>query len=100
MNAFEFTADLWRHTGDAAWHFVTLPHDVADDIDEITADTRRGFGSVRVEATVGATTWRTSVFPDTTSESFLLPVKKAVRIAEDLDDGSAVVVRLVLVDIG
>ncbi len=99
MNTFEFAADLWRYTGQAAWYFVTLSHDVADDIDEITADARRGFGSVRVEVTVGGTTWNTSVFPDTKSQSFLLPVKKAVRIAEGLDEGSAVVVRLTLVDV-
>ena len=98
MNPFEFTADLWRYTGEAAWYFVTLPHDVADDIHEITGDARRGFGSVRVEVTVGSTTWRTSVFPDTKSESFVLPVKKAVRSAEGLDDGSSVSVLLTLVD--
>lgn len=98
MNPFEFTADLWRYTGEAAWYFVTLPHDVADDIDEITGDARRGFGSVRVEVTVGSTTWRTSVFPDTKSGSFVLPVKKAVRSAEGVDDGSSVSVLLTLVD--
>ncbi len=98
MSAFEFTADLWRYAGEVARYFVTLPHDVADDIDEITGDTRRGFGSVRVEVTVGSTTWRTSVFPDTRSQSFVLPVKKAVRLAERPDDGSPVAARLVLLD--
>jgi hypothetical protein len=92
----EFTAELWRHTGQAAWYFVTLPHDVADDIDEITADNRPGFGSVRVEVTVGATTWSTSLFPDTKAASFVLPVKRAVRNAEGLDDGSPVAVRIAL----
>ena len=71
VSSFEFTADLWRHRGEAAWHFVTLPHDVADDIDEITTTTRRGFGSVRVEVTVGSSTWNTSIFPDTKSESLM-----------------------------
>jgi hypothetical protein len=99
VTTFEFTADLWRYTGEAAWYFVTLPHDVADDIDAITADSRRGFGSVRVEVTLGATTWNTSVFPDAKSESFLLPVKRAVRLAEDIDEGSPVVVRLTLADL-
>ena len=98
MNTFEFTAGLWRYAGKAAWYFVTLPHDVADDIDEIAADARRGFGSVRVDVTVGGTTWNTSVFPDTKSGSFVLPVKKAVRLAEGLDDGSPVAVRLTVVD--
>ena len=98
MNAFEFTAGLWRYTGQVAWFFVTLPHEVADDIDEVTADNRRGFGSVRVEVTVGSTTWNTSIFPDTKSESFVLPVKKAVRLAEGLDEGADVAVHLTLVD--
>ncbi len=98
VNSYTFTAPLWRHTGEAAWYFVTLPHDVADDIEHRTSDTRRGFGSVRVEVTVGTTTWRTSLFPDTRSESFLLPVKRAVRVAEGLDDGSAAPVTIVLVD--
>lgn len=54
----------------------------------------RGFGSVRVEATVGGTTWRTSVFPDSRGGSYVLPVKRAVREAEDLDDGDQVTVTL------
>ncbi len=98
VRAYDFVAPLWRHTGEAAWYFVTLPHDVADEIDEITADTRRGFGSVRVEVTVGRSTWNTSVFPDTKSESFLLPVKKAIRIGEQLRAGSQARVRIALVD--
>jgi hypothetical protein len=99
VNTFEFSAELWRYTGKAAWYFVTLPHEVADDVDEITGDTRRGFGSVRVEVTVGSSTWNTSIFPDSTSESFVLPVKKTVRVAEDLDDGALVDVRLTLADV-
>jgi hypothetical protein len=65
----------------------------------MTADSRRGFGSVRVRVTVGATTWNTSIFPDTKSESYVLPVKKAVRSSEGLGDGSSVDVRLTLVEI-
>ena len=90
---FEFRAELWLHTGEAAWYFVTLPTDVADDIDEIderAAAGVRGFGSVPVRVTVGATTWDTSVFPDTTAGSFVLPVKKAVRAKEGLDEGAMV----------
>lgn len=95
---FEFDAPLWRWKGDAAWHFITLPHDVADDIEESNEPSRRGFGSVRVEVTVGATTWRTSLFPDTKAESYVLPVKRAVRDAEQLVEGDSVRVGLVLID--
>lgn len=91
---YEFVAELWQWSGDAAWHFLTLPHEVTDDIDETSDGPRAGFGSRRVEVTVGDTTWRTSVFPDTTAASYLLPVKRAVRVAERLVEGDPVEVRL------
>lgn len=81
-----FTAPLWEHDGPAAWHFVTVPVDVADEI-RLVAGEPRGFGSVRVQATIGGTAFATSVFPDAASGGFLLPVKKAVRLAEGLSDG-------------
>ncbi len=81
-----FEAPLWRWEG-GAWHFVTLPDDVSDEIADHAVSERRGFGSVRVIVTVGSTTWRTSVFPDTKSQAYVLPVKKSVRDAEDLVEG-------------
>lgn len=91
-----FTAVLREHVGPAAWHFLTLPPELADDVREFGAGARTGFGSVRVTATVGSTTWRTSVFPDATSRSYLLPVKKPVRTAEGLRAGDRVRVELVV----
>jgi hypothetical protein len=93
---WEFDAELWRYKGDSAWHFVTLPFDEADEIEERAAGATRGFGSVKVRVTVGATTWDTSLFPDSAAKSYVLPVKKAVRTAEDLADGEPVRVSLEL----
>lgn len=98
MTSYRFNAELWLHQGDAAWHFVTLPHDVSDDIEARTADERRGFGSVRVRVTVGATTWTTSVFPDKARQAYVLPVKKDVRRAEGLTSGDDVTIDLDLRD--
>jgi hypothetical protein len=96
---YEFPADIWLHTGEAAWHFLSLPEDVTDEIDDLTAGRQRGFGSVRVRVTIGSTTWSTSVFPDTKRGTFVLPVKKPVRVAEGIDVGDTVTVQLeVLVD--
>lgn len=55
---------------------------------------RRSFGSVRVAVTVRATSWRTSLFPDTKTEAYMLPVEKAVRVAEHLETGDEVRARL------
>jgi hypothetical protein len=95
---FRFDAELWLHEGEAAWHFVTVPGGVSDAIEAETAGRRRGFGSVRVRATVGKTTWTTSVFPDRGRRAFLLPVKKDVRAREGIRVGDVVPVSLELVD--
>ena len=55
---------------------------------------RAGFGSVRVQATIGQTTWATSIFPDTKSSSYLLPVKAAVRREAGIEEGDAVAARI------
>ncbi len=85
---YTFTSELWEWTGKAAWHFFSLPEDVTDEIDERHSSEAAGFGSVKVEVTIGSTTWQTSIFPDTKRGTFILPVKKAVRTAEDLSDGA------------
>jgi hypothetical protein len=95
--SWTFAADVWEHDGAAAWFFLSLPGEVADAIEVEHGDRAAGFGSVRVEVTVGATTWRTSVFPDRARETYVLPVKKAVRVAEGIDDGTRVDVTLAVV---
>jgi len=56
---------------------------------------RRGFGSVKVTVTCGKTRWDTSLFPNKDG-SWFLPIKKPVRVAEDLMDGDEVEVDLEL----
>jgi hypothetical protein len=89
----EFEADLWQHEGEGGWCFVTLPVEVADEVRDL-APAGRGFGSRRVTATVGETTWQTSLFPEKKSGSFVLPVKQQVRRANDLLPGDRVPVRI------
>jgi hypothetical protein len=88
-----FSAELWQWTGAAAWFFVTIPVDDAEDIREMVPE-RRGFGSVRVEVEIGSSRWTTSIFADSRSGSYLLPIKKAVRAGEGIDDGDTVDVTL------
>jgi hypothetical protein len=86
MTTLRFTADLWRWEAQTGWFFVTVGDAASARIREVPRPPR-GFGSVRVRATVGTTTWTTSVFPDSTRGAYVLPVKKAVRRAEGLDEG-------------
>ena len=93
---FDTEIFLWK--ADASWHFLLLPTDVAQEIDDVPLP-RRGFRSLRVDVTVGDTTWRTSVFPSKSDASYLLPVKKSVREAEGLSAGDTCTVQLTLVDV-
>lgn len=93
MEDHTFSSVLWRWEAQDAWRFVTVPADLTEEI-RVTGGPPRGFGSVRVEITVGSTTWRTSVFPDVRRGSYVLPVKRAVRDAEDLHDGDEVTATL------
>ncbi len=96
--AFEFDAALWRwEARTETWTFVSLPTDVADEVLDLAGPVERGFGSVRVEVTIGTTVWRTSIFPS--SDTYVLPVKKSVRAAEGLSIGDTVRVRIHLVDL-
>ncbi|MHA7290500.1 DUF1905 domain-containing protein [Arthrobacter sp. MDT3-24] len=95
-SSYSFRAELWRYPDESGWHFLTLPVEVADDLREEAAVFRKGFGSVRVTAEISGCTWRTSVFPDSKSGSYLLPVKKAVRDAAGISDGDEVAVRLAI----
>jgi hypothetical protein len=75
--------------------FLTLPADVGDDV-RLVSGPPRGLGSVRVEVTLGGTTWRTSVFPDK-ARGYVLPVEAAVRRSEALELDDRVTVTLALV---
>lgn len=51
---------------------------------------KRGWGSMKVRATVGDTSWETSIFPAKEMGGWLLPVKATVRKAEGLVAGDMV----------
>ena len=96
---FTFTAPLWRWTArqetadPSAWCFVTLPVEVGEEV-RLRAGEPRGFGSVPVRVEAGTSRWETSVFPDSESGSFVLPVKKAVRTAIGVEEGDQMTVTL------
>jgi len=81
--SYDFEAELWLWSAKDAWHFITLPVEHADEI-RFFAKTRNGFGSLRVTVRIGTSTWKTSIFPDSKSGSFVLPVKKDIRKVEGL----------------
>ena len=94
---YVFEAEVWEWSSKTSWFFVSLPEDEADEIEDRFGRRAAGFGSIRVEVTIGSSTWRTSLFPSNEEKTYVLPLKKAVRTAEGLGPGSVVAVELVVV---
>ena len=94
---FRFGAECWEWQARASWYFVSLPIEVADEIDAEYGHRVAGFGSIRVEVTVGGSTWQTSVFPDTGRGTLVLPLKKEVRRREGIGVGDTVDLALTVV---
>lgn len=106
MSEISFTATLWRWSSDGSpaggWYFLTVDGEAGKAISAHEAMRRlelgkgRGFGSVKVRATIGGNEWATSVFPSKGHAGYLLPVKAAVRKAEGLAEDDDVTVSLEL----
>ena len=97
------TGPLWRWTaatGTGTWHFLTLDGAAGEALSGTALMRKlegmaRGWGSLKVVATIGESRWSTSVFPSQET-GWMLPVKAAVRKAEGLVEGDAVEVVLEL----
>ncbi len=88
---------VWKWQGNAAWHFATLDPKTAKAVKQTQAGKKRiGWGSVPVVATVGQTSWKTSIFPDSKRASYLLPLKASVRKKEGFAEGDRVAISLQL----
>ena len=95
------TGPLWRWTGASGtgtWHFLTLDGEAGEALSGTALMRKlegmaRGWGSLKVVATIGESRWSTSVFPSKET-GWMLPIKAAVRKAEGLVEGDAVVVTL------
>jgi hypothetical protein len=86
---YKLRGKVWLYPGPPAgggsWHFVTLPKKQSKEIKEMFGGLlRRGWGSIPIIATVGSTSWSTSIFPDKKAAAYLLPLKSEVRKKENI----------------
>jgi len=97
---FAFTTELFELNVEPTWVMATVPDDISDEIADLVPD-RAGFGSVRVEVTLGELHWKTSLFPSAQRKAYVVPIKKAIRTSAKVDTGDTVdlSVRVVLDDL-
>lgn len=83
MKKFTVTDEVCVFNMETPWFFINIP------LTKIPAGPKRGWGSVPIIATVGKTTWRTSIFP-LKKDHYFVPLKKTVRDVEDLFKGKKI----------
>lgn len=81
---------VWLYSGSSSWHFLSVPKKLAKEIQEKHGANARGWGSLPVLATIRKTKWRTSIFPDKQSGTYLLPLKKEIREKEEILSGDMI----------
>jgi Domain of unknown function (DUF1905) len=90
----DFSGLMWFWKGPAPWHFITVPDEECADLEAASAFVTYGWGMIPVAARIGATGWKTSLFPK--DGRYIVPIKASVRKAEELEIGDSVTVRLTI----
>lgn len=84
-NRFRMRSEVWLYPGIAGWHFISLPKKQSQEIKKSFGAVARGWGSLPVLVTVGKSEWKTSIFPDKKSGTYLLPLKSGIRKKERIN---------------
>ena len=88
----QFSGEMWFRRGPAPWHFVSVPEQDCGALEAASAVVSYGWGMIPVAARIGATGWKTSLWPK--DGGYIVPVKTWVRKAEGLEIGDVVAVHL------
>lgn len=83
-------AKVWLYPGMAGWHFITLSKALVSKLEKGYKKPKRGWGSIPVVITIGTSTWKTSMFPDKKSGSYVIPIKAQVRKKESIEAGDTI----------
>jgi hypothetical protein len=88
----DFTAELFEWRGPAPFYWLTVPGDESELIRAEAAQASYGWGAVPVRVRIGGTEWETSLLPK--DGGYVLPVKAAVRRAEQVGEGDTLAVAM------
>ena len=88
----EFSGEIWFWKGPSPFHFVTVPEDFCDALDATAGLVSSGWGMIPVRVRIGDTDWKTALWPK--DGRYIVPLKQAVRRAEQLEVGATPTIRL------
>jgi len=84
---FDFDATLWKAGGNSGWHFVSLPIALSQEIRQLFQKEEEGWGRLPVTASIDELEWETAIWFDTKNNTYLLPIKSAIRKKESISAG-------------
>lgn len=87
---YKVRSKIWLYPGMAGWHFLTIPKKQSEEIKKVYGEKKRGWGSLPIQVTLGKTSWKTSIFPDKKSGTYLLPLKADIRKKEGVAHGDTI----------
>lgn len=93
---YTMRSEIWLYPGMSGWHFVGIPKKESIEIKKVYT-VKAGFGSIPVVVTVGRSKWKTSIFPDKRTETYLLPLKAEVRKKEGIFSGDTITLTIELI---
>ena len=91
---FQFEAEVIYWRGPSPYFYAPLPTDQAAEIRRIANLVTYGWGMIPVEATIGEAVFTTALFPK--DETYLLPLKVAVRRATGVTAGDTISVGMTI----
>jgi hypothetical protein len=94
VDEYSFEAEVIYRRGPSPFFFAPLPPDRAEDIRNVARRVTYGWGMIPVTATIGEVAFYTALFPK--DETYLLPLKAAVRRKADITAGDRISVRMTL----
>jgi len=89
---FTFQANVIYWRGPSPYFFVAVPPREVLELRHVAKAVSYGWGMIPVEARIGDVAFTTSLFPK--DETYLLPLKAAVRRKADITAGDVILVEM------
>ncbi len=93
---YRFTNKIWKHNTEGGWHFVSLPNHISKEIRTTLQWQEEGWGRMKASARIKEFEWDTAIWFDKKRDTYLLPLKAAIRKKAHLKPDDLVTVTLAI----
>lgn len=76
---YHFSAKMWQHSSPGGWFFISLPKSISAEIREGLQWQEEGWGRMKASAEIRKCKWDTAIWFDKKMNTYLLPIKSAIR---------------------